>query len=142
MSDERPSRIALDGRDRREFNIPVAELFEKGVLLFNRRAYFESHEVWEQIWNIAEDREKKFLGALIQMAAGLHLRFERGGGRSTRNLLVQALATLEDYRPTHGGVDVESLYGELTIYAERVEKRKESEAGWLDRWLAPKIRLR
>jgi len=119
----------------------MSDAFERGVSLFNRRAYFESHEVWEDIWNVAEDRERKFLGALIQMAAALHLRFERGGGRGTRNLLVQALTALEDYRPTHYGVDVERLYVELAAYTERVEERKESAAGWLDRWLAPKIRL-
>ena len=54
---------------------------------------------------------------------------------------MQALTALEDYRPTHHGVDVERLYAELAAYTERVEQRKESEAGWLDRWLAPKIRL-
>jgi uncharacterized protein len=118
----------------------MSEDFERGVVLFNRRAYFESHEVWEELWRVAEERDKKFLGALIQMAAALHLRFERGGGRGTRNLLVQALTALEDYRPEHLGVDVERLYGELTTYAERVEARKESEAGWLDRWIAPRIR--
>jgi predicted metal-dependent hydrolase len=119
----------------------VSDSFERGVALFNRGAYFQSHEVWEDGWNVAEDREKKFLGALIQMAAALHLRFERGGGRGTRNLLVQALTALEDYRPTHHGVDVERLYADLSLYAERIEERKESKAGWLDRWLAPKIRL-
>ncbi len=122
-------------------NILPGEPFERGVALFNRRVYFESHEVWEELWSVAEDREKKFIAALIQMAAALHLRFERGGGRGTRNLLVQALTALEDYRPSYHGVDVERLYSELTTYTERVEERKESEAGWLDRWLAPKIRL-
>jgi len=120
----------------------MSEDFERGVVLFNRRAYFESHEAWEELWRVAEEPDKKFLGALIQMAAALHLRFERGGGRGTRNLLVQALTALEDYRPEHLGVDVERLYGELTTYAERVEARKESEAGWLDRWIAPRIRRR
>ena len=120
----------------------MSDGFERGVALFNRRAYFESHEVWEEIWQqTAEEREKAFLGALIQIAAGLHLRFERGGGRGTRNLLVQALQTLEGYRPSFSGVDVDRLYGELATYAERVEEKKESEAGWLDRWLAPRIRL-
>jgi len=119
----------------------MTESFERAVTLFNRRAYFESHEVWEELWREAEEREKKFIGALIQMAAALHLRFERGGGRGTRNLLVQAMTALEDFRPDFHGVDVERLYAELKTYAERVEERKESEAGWLDRWLAPKIRL-
>ncbi len=117
------------------------EAFERGVALFNRRAYFESHEVWEELWRTAGEHDQKFLGALIQVAAALHLRFERGGGRGTRNLLVQALTTLEDYRPAHLGVDVARLHAEVATYAERVEEKKETEAGWLDRWLAPRIRL-
>jgi predicted metal-dependent hydrolase len=118
----------------------VNEQFEKAVELFNRRAYFESHEVWEDLWQQAEERDKTFLGALIQVAAALHLRFERGGGRGTRNLLVQAVTTLEDYRPQFQEVDVERLHAELLTYTERVEERKESAAGWLDRWLVPRIR--
>jgi len=118
----------------------VSDQLERGVALFNRRQYFAAHEVWEDLWQHAEEREKAFLGALIQMAAALHLRFERGGGRGTRNLLVQALQTLEGYRPSFAGVDVEKLYRELSTYAERVEEKKESEAGWLDRWLVPRIR--
>jgi predicted metal-dependent hydrolase len=116
--------------------------FERGVLLFNRRAYFESHEAWEALWQTVEKRDKTFLGALIQIAAALHLRFARGGGRGTRNLLVQALTTLEDFRPEYHGVDVERLHTELEGYTERVEERKEAQAGRLERWLAPKIRLR
>ena len=119
----------------------MSDELARGVTLFNRREYFAAHEIWEDLWQQAEEREKKFLGALIQMAAALHLRFERGGGRGTRNLLVQALTTLEGYRPSFGGVDVDRLHRELETYAERVEEKKESEAGWLDRWLVPRIRL-
>jgi predicted metal-dependent hydrolase len=113
---------------------------QRGVVLFNRRAYFESHEVWEELWRGADEADKKFLGALIQIATALHLRFERGGGRGTRNLLVQALMALEDFRPSFAGIDVELLHGELQSYAERVEEQKGAEAGWLDRWLVPRIR--
>lgn len=116
------------------------EEFHHAVVLFNRRAYFESHEIWEEIWRVSAERDKQFLGALIQIAAALHLRFERGGGRGTRNLLVQALTTLEEYRPSFYGIDIERLYVEVGSYAERVEEKKESEAGWLDRWLVPRIR--
>jgi predicted metal-dependent hydrolase len=122
-------------------SVEQSQQFAEGVGLFNRRAYFESHEVWEVLWLDAAESDKKFLGALIQIAAGLHLRFERGGGRGTRNLLVQALTVLEDYRPRYGGVDVDRLHAELATYAERVEETKTTGAGWLDRWLAPRIRL-
>lgn len=118
-----------------------AEAFRRGVDLFNRREYFASHEAWEEIWRAAPEREKKFLGALIQVATALHLRFERGGGRGTRNLLVQALMALEDYRPEYEGVDVARLHEEIRSYAERVEEQKGGEAGWLDRWLVPRIRV-
>lgn len=117
------------------------EKFGRGVDLFNRRDYFESHQVWEEMWQASSGREKKFLEALIQVAAALHLRFHRGGGRGTRNLLVQAMLALEDYRPDFGGVDVDKLHQELSVYAERVEEQKEREAGWLDRWLVPRIRV-
>jgi hypothetical protein len=117
------------------------ERFAAGATLFNRRAYFESHEVWEELWRAADGEEKKFLEAMIQVAAALHLRFERGGGRGTRNLLVQAIVRLEDFRPERFGVDVERFHGELSTYAERVEEQKEKEAGWLDRFLVPRIRL-
>lgn len=120
----------------------IDEELRKGIELFNRRAYFESHEVWEEIWRSSGEPEKKFLQALIKMAAGLHLRFHRGAGRGARNLLVQALLSLENYRPTCLGVDVDRLCAELSTFAERVEEQKEKEAGWLDRWLAPRIRMR
>src|SRR6185503_875528 len=32
---------------------------ERGVTLFNRRAYFESHEVWEDLWQESEERAKE-----------------------------------------------------------------------------------
>lgn len=115
------------------------EAFERGVTEFNRRAYFASHEIWEELWRAAEEPDKRFLGTLVQIAAALHLRFERGGGRGTRNLLVQSLMVLEDFRPSHRGVDVARLHREVQSYAERLEDQKGKEAGWLDRWLAPRI---
>ena len=120
----------------------MAGSFERGIELFNRRAYFECHEVWEGLWQEASaEEDRKFLEAMMRVAAALHLRFERGGGRSTRNLLFQAMMTLEDFRPDHRGIDVARFHEELSTYAERVEEKKTTEAGWLDRWLAPKIRV-
>jgi len=37
---------------------------ERGVTLFNRRAYFESHEVWEDLWQESEERAKALLSRL------------------------------------------------------------------------------
>ncbi len=42
-----------------------------GVLLFNDEAYFEAHEVWEDLWSEASGLERKFYQGLIQAAVGL-----------------------------------------------------------------------
>ena len=119
------------------------EVVGSGVEHFNHRRYFEAHEVWEGRLQESEDvRERKFLEAMIQVAAALHLRFQRGGGRGTRNLFFQALVALEDFRPAFGGIDMERFHDELSEYAERVVEQKGKPAGWIDRFLAPRLHRR
>lgn len=42
----------------------------EGVELFNQREYWESHEVWEDIWRTGNPTERLFYQGLIQVAAG------------------------------------------------------------------------
>jgi predicted metal-dependent hydrolase len=43
-----------------------------GRAAFNRGAYFEAHELWEEIWRDLEGADRRFVQGLIQIAAGLH----------------------------------------------------------------------
>src|SRR5262245_57419384 len=43
-----------------------------GVLFFNRRDFFEAHEVWEDLWQECTGPERKFVQALIQAAVALY----------------------------------------------------------------------
>src|SRR5215475_162846 len=79
-----------------------------------------THEIWEAAWAHATGEDRSFLEALVQLAAGLHLRTRRGGTRGAEHLLSQALATLEDFQPTHRGLDVERLVREFGTYVEWV----------------------
>ncbi len=49
----------------------------RGVELFNRGAYWDSHEVWEEIWQQHGEAWRLFLQGLIQTAAALH-QHQRG----------------------------------------------------------------
>ena len=69
----------------------------RGVRLFNLGRYLAAHEIWEAAWRDAADEDRRFLEALVQLAAGLHLRTRRAGTRGAEHLLSQALATLEDF---------------------------------------------
>jgi hypothetical protein len=96
----------------------------RGIRLFNAGRYMAAHEVWEDEWRDAPDADRAFLEALVQLAAGMHLRTRRAGTRGAEHLLSQALATLEDFRPAHHGVDVERLVAEFAAYVEWVREIK------------------
>ena len=102
----------------------VAPEVARGVRLFNLGRYMAAHEVWEAAWRDAAAEDRSFVEALVQLAAGLHLRTRRGGTRGAEHLLSQSLATLEDYRPTHQGVDVERLVVEFGAYVDWVRAIK------------------
>ncbi len=63
-----------------------AELFARGIELFNTRYFFEAHEAWEEIWLHTEPPEKTFLQGLIQVTAAFH-HHSRENLRGTKSLL-------------------------------------------------------
>ena len=97
-------------------------VLRRGVRLFNLGRYMAAHELWETAWQGGDDEDRPFLEALVQLAAGLHLRTRRGGLRGAEHLLSQALATLEDFRPARRGLDVERLVVEFGAYVAWVRE--------------------
>ena len=51
------------------------DYFEKGITLYNKGAFFESHEEWEVLWNLFSDSNRLYFQALIQLASG-YLKLE------------------------------------------------------------------
>ena len=96
----------------------VATAVSSGVRLFNRGRYLEAQQVWEEAWRDAPSPDRAFLEALVQLAAGLHLRTRRGATRGAVHLLAQAVIALDDYRPASHGVDVETLIAEVDACVE------------------------
>ena len=80
----------------------------EGIRLFNEGAYFEAHEVLEDVWRAAPVQDKTFLQGLVQLAVAFH-------HRSTENLagaasvLRKASRNLEQEPASAIGVDVASL---------------------------------
>ncbi len=76
-----------------------------GVVLFNRRDFFEAHEVWEALWlspDVGEDR--RFVQGLIQAAVGLY-HFGTGNLRGAKKLYGTARAYMEPYPSLYLGLD-------------------------------------
>jgi uncharacterized protein len=85
-------------------------IFEEGCRLFNEGDYFEAHEVWEELWNLADGPRHAYLQGLIQVAAGL-VHSQRGNWNGVRKLFSTALSYLEKGRGAEqaGEVDPEAL---------------------------------
>ncbi|HEV2170322.1 MAG TPA: hypothetical protein VGR40_05205 [Candidatus Binatus sp.] len=117
---------------------------------FNRAQYFEAAEMFEAVSRSADDELKPLVAAFNQIAAALHLRFERGGRQASINLMSQAMLALDDMKPARGGVDIERLCSELAAYTEEVRATPRDERDglkhrariFLERRRAPKINRR
>ena len=77
------------------------------IALFNRHAYFDCHEVLEEIWREASEEDKAFYEGLIRLATGLHLRFNRRAPQGAINLLTQGLMMTKTVRKTDKVTSVE-----------------------------------
>lgn len=114
---------------------------KEAVRLFNRRAYFDCHQLLEEVWQTAAAPDKPLYEALIRLSTGLHLRFQRGGGQGAINLLTQALMRLEDLRPAAHGIDVARLYRELDRHIEDLKASPKPRVGLFERRKTPRIHL-
>ena len=82
--------------------------FHEGIAEFNRRRFFEAHEVWEVLWHGYREDDRTFLQGLIQIAAGcFHLQADNLNGASS--LIGKGLVKLERYSNGHAGIDLETL---------------------------------
>ena len=84
----------------------------RGLDHFNRREYFEAHEVWEDFWIEVNDDRKGFLHGLVQAAVALH-HAGRGNVPGARSLYRRMWNNLEPYRPSFLGVDVDRFLGRM-----------------------------
>jgi uncharacterized protein len=81
---------------------------------FNRQAYFEAHDVLEELWLKNRGQHRDFYKGLIQTAVAF-LKLEQGKLDPAMRLAQRAASHLEKYRPTCEQVDVDEvlkwLYG-------------------------------
>ncbi|MCS7015414.1 MAG: DUF309 domain-containing protein [Gemmatales bacterium] len=83
-----------------------------GILLFNEGAFFEAHEVWEDLWLDTGGEAKRFYQGLIQAAVCLvHLgnRNYRGAAR----LFESARNYMRAYGNNYLGLDIEDFWRQM-----------------------------
>jgi len=73
-----------------------APTFAEAVELFNRREFFECHEVIELLWKpLPKGPEKRFLQGVLQIAVGLH-HLHKGNYAGAKSLLNEGVEKLKN----------------------------------------------
>jgi len=87
--------------------------FSEGIRLFNQGAFYDAHEVLEDVWRANHGSEKRFLQGLIQLAVALH-HHSQGNLRGTRSLLARSARNLSGYGDEYLGIAVSRLLQAMT----------------------------
>lgn len=86
-----------------------------GIEHFDRGAYFEAHEAWEEAWRRASGEDAAFFRGLVQAAAAC-LHASRGNRHGAMTLLRKARGHLNGLASPYRGVDLAKLGCEVEDY--------------------------
>ncbi len=117
----------------------VARSAREGIALFNRRQFFEAHEVWEDGWRAAAGEERLVLHGLIQIAAGFH-KLQCGQPRGCARLLAKGAGKLAAVRgPAAGRLALPSLLASVGRWTEVATDMTERQATAYDPAALPSL---
>jgi predicted metal-dependent hydrolase len=116
-------------------NLPVALL--QFIDRFNRKAYWESHELLEGSWRAS--RSPFYKGLILYASAYVHV--QRGNPRGITAQFRKAERELTKYRPAYLGIDVDALLTNADYCRHLVEVNAHAPpAHWMN--VIPYIRLK
>ena len=87
----------------------------EGAKLFNARAYFEAHEVWESLWHEVEGEERELLQGLIQLAAAFY-HVTHGNRNGAQELYLKGRARVARWTPEHAGLALDRWLKQVDDY--------------------------
>jgi uncharacterized protein len=97
----------------------------EGLRLYQAEKFFAAHEAWEGLWLVAQEPEKMFLQALIQVTAAFH-HLQRKNPLGATRLLRAALRKLEHYPANFGSVSVDVLCNDIRVWLRALDEGGEA----------------
>ena len=118
-----------------------SKLLSDAADLFNRKLYFECHELLEDAWREALGEDKQFLQGLIMLSVAMY-HTAAGNYKGAVNLFEKGLRRLEPFLPERDGLDLDGLAG---VSRKALEKARRGLAGEKVNWAEediPSMRMR
>ncbi len=88
------------------------ELFQEGLKQYKLMDYFESHEIWEELWSDYYLEDKKFIQGLIQLSVSF-VHLSNGNMIGANNLLNKSKEKFTQFSGTHRGIDISILLDQI-----------------------------
>jgi predicted metal-dependent hydrolase len=111
-----------------------------GILFFNRRDFFEAHEVWEELWGDSHGPDHRFVQGLIQAAVALY-HFGNGNLRGAHRLYHSARDYMSRTPSPHWGLDVDGFWKQMEQCFAGILKEPFAQGAALKEELIPTIVL-
>ncbi len=102
-------------------------LMDAGAAAFERGEFYEAHESWEEVWDVLDDPERRWVQGMIQVATGLH-KLGRFRSDVCRTLLGKALVKLADAPPSLDGIDLDRLRADAQRIADGIDRGERMDA--------------
>lgn len=96
---------------------PAGDLFAQGIELFNQQAFFECHEVLEDLWRPMRGPRRLFLQGVIHLAVGFY-HHQQANPIGAERQLRKGLKKLAGYLPEFDSVNTVLLYREALTCLE------------------------
>jgi predicted metal-dependent hydrolase len=113
--------VTLDPAERRR-------LLDAGAADFDARRFFDAHERWEEVWDEADDPERRWLQGMIQVATGLH-KLAAGRPDVCHKLLDKAIAKLDGAPAAWEGFALERLGRDAAALRAAIERGERPDPG-------------
>jgi predicted metal-dependent hydrolase len=95
--------------------------FLQGLELFNRREFYDCHDLIEDLWLQESSDQQPFLQGIIQAAVAF-FHYQQGKWGAARTMMQQSIERLAPYPGSHGGIDLERFRSELRVWKEALDE--------------------
>ena len=95
--------------------------FQQAVDLFNRRAWYEAHDAFEEIWHETAGADRRLLQGILQIAVA-HVHLERGNLRGATILLGEGVGRLSSAKSGDLGLDLPFVREQARLRLEALQR--------------------
>ena len=113
------------------------ELFLEGLRQYKLMDYYESHEVWEELWSDYYLEDKKFIQGLIQLSVSF-VHLSNGNMIGANNLLKKSKGKFIQFSGRQRGIDINTLLNQIEKVELEYKKLKDPDNFQWD--LVPKLK--